>query len=1266
MTISLGATKLPMRHISIRVPWHDAGWDGTVCRHPIGNRSCMVLGNIQDNKDDDAEARAAGKLWTDLERPQLPPCITERAGFMAPFPYTRFANHAYARMGKSSHAHFTETAYRHAPYSAAAIPFRWMLREQSVLKAEQHHITGYDHEREARADELIGFKAAWVQVKENQISLLDTFFSAVEPETSLCFFYAKQTPLSEDPRRVIVGVGRVAELGQPVEYAYSRPGELTSMLWERDVIHSIRPDMRDGFLLPYHQLLEAAIEDPTIELPKYVAHAPDDAFDNFSYVSEHVDHDQAIAALLNCAESLREAAKILPGDWDTPLAWIDARLNELWQLRGPHPGLGSALTAYGIEHGTFLAYELAREATSNEDLWPSVELLFANPAMLGHEWQRRLGTTLPAMWRTLPDERKALLKLLSRFNISAEQATRFFRENVRRDVGIAVSDAELLANPYLFYELDRVSANPILFGTVDRGIFPDPVVREVHPLPEPTAVNDASDVRRARALMVHVLEAAAAEGHTVRSRDQVIKAISDLQLKPECPMSYDLLPLVEERFDDVVTRVAMADEEPAYQLGWLTEMGHRIAGLVNARASGKRHVVNADWRRLLDDELKEPVKPGDLAEERARQEKAAALAELAEARFSVLVGPAGTGKTTMLKVLCSHPTIRDGGILLLAPTGKARVQIERRTGRKAQTIAQFLVRRKQYDPNTGRHTLSTRAPENAYRTVIIDESSMLTEDQLAATLSAFERAPVDRIILVGDPRQLPPIGAGRPFVDIITRLRQGDSSDAFPRVSSGYGELTIIRRMREDDDAATPYSGAGVSKLTTISRSRAEDGDRQRDDVLLAQWFSGQALDPGADEIWNRVASEEGSDNLRFVKWKDASTLHDTLIDTLVEELELSGRDDIRGFELKLGGNASGDYMYYNLGAAKNVDAWQILTPVNLRAHGVDEINRAIQRHFRGKTLDYARSRNRRIPEPAGPDTVVYGDKVINIENKRRDSVWPKENAFGYVANGEIGLVIGRTGWKNRSKPDNLWVEFSSQPGHGYDFYKSEFGDEGSHPLRLAYALTIHKAQGSEFGKTFLVLPDPLPMMSRELLYTALTRQQHKVIILHQGDLIELKRFDGIEFSETARRQTNLFAPPKIVRIGDAFLEDALIHRTISGIAVRSKSEVIIANGLDSHGLSYAYEQPLRYGDGGVWYPDFTIEDFDRGTTVYWEHLGLLHDPAYQARWERKLDWYRAHGILPREEGEGPQGMLVTTRDDERGGIDSAAIDTLIREVFGR
>jgi hypothetical protein len=69
---------------------------------------------------------------------------------------------------------------------------------------------------------------------------------------------------------------------------------------------------------------------------------------------------------------------------------------------------------------------------------------------------------------------------------------------------------------------------------------------------------------------------------------------------------------------------------------------------------------------------------------------------------------------------------------------------------------------------------------------------------------------------------------------------------------------------------------------------------------------------------------------------------------------------------------------------------------------------------------------------------------------------------------------------------------------HGvYDYTSRDFGEEGNAVLELAYALTVHKSQGTEFGTVILVLPNPCRLLSRELLYTALTRQKDRIVILH-------------------------------------------------------------------------------------------------------------------------------------------------------------------------
>jgi len=356
-------------------------------------------------------------------------------------------------------------------------------------------------------------------------------------------------------------------------------------------------------------------------------------------------------------------------------------------------------------------------------------------------------------------------------------------------------------------------------------------------------------------------------------------------------------------------------------------------------------------------------------------------------------------------------------------------------------------------------------------------------------------------------------------------------------------------------------------------------------------------------------------------------------------------------------------------GSGRSAEAWQILSPVRQQPWGVERLNRSIHQRYQAQHLNMARNpvRYRAIPSPMGDNQLVYGDKVINNRNSwvPKWVIYPRPDDAGYLANGEIGMAVGHRRTKKRNwYPDTLEVEFSTQPGRVYKFKGSDFDEEGEASLELAYALTVHKAQGSEFEVVFLVLPRSPQMLSRELLYTALTRQKQKVVILNQGNATDLVKLSSERYSATARRLTNLFAPPNPVKVGDTFLEERLIHRTERGEAVNSKSEVIIANILYHHHLDYHYETPLIL-DSISKYPDFTIEDDETGITYYWEHCGMLQDPAYARRWQRKLEWYRSHGIRPRGEVPDARLQLIVTEDKPDGGIDAQEIARLVEEVFG-
>ncbi len=95
--------------------------------------------------------------------------------------------------------------------------------------------------------------------------------------------------------------------------------------------------------------------------------------------------------------------------------------------------------------------------------------------------------------------------------------------------------------------------------------------------------------------------------------------------------------------------------------------------------------------------------------------------------------------------------------------------------------------------------------------------------------------------------------------------------------------------------------------------------------------------------------------------------------------------------------------------------------------------------------------------------------------------------------------------------------------------------------------------------------------------------------------------------------------------------------------------------------VCYEYEHPFVGGDGTRRYPDFTIKDADTGITWFWEHRGMLGDAMYDRKWTAKLGWYRSNGIVPDDEGGGPNGTLLTTTETE--GIDHAQIARNIKKI---
>lgn len=117
-----------------------------------------------------------------------------------------------------------------------------------------------------------------------------------------------------------------------------------------------------------------------------------------------------------------------------------------------------------------------------------------------------------------------------------------------------------------------------------------------------------------------------------------------------------------------------------------------------------------------------------------------------------------------------------------------------------------------------------------------------------------------------------------------------------------------------------------------------------------------------------------------------------------------------------------------------------------------------------------------------------------------------------------------------------------------------------------------------------------------------------------------------------------------------------LIHSTLKGHMVRSKSEVIIANALYLNKVPYRYECGL-YLDGVQYFPDFTLFHAAKNKKIYWEHFGMMDIPHYCEKTYRKLKIYGDHAILP-------SINLITTFETLDHPIDSGKIQHLIDEYF--
>ena len=1167
-------------HLTVRLAWHDRGWDGHVCDAPLLNASCVQQRNIREARDADQEGKLSGTHFSELKG-WLPPCSRDPGVYAS-------RGYRFVHEDPLERDFLLDTPEDLPPYSCFAAPYRWMREEnfRDICEAEDLVLKGpYDPKK----------VKGWVSEPDRQRVLLARFWSKIVPEDSLIFFYCNQgNPVEDALSRLVVGVGRVKELGPPLVFESTRPDERFPV-WQRRVTQAY-PE--EGFRPPYHEYLKAGLDAKAI-----ACEIPEASGLNFSYVSEHISDDLAVGVLERLIESVQKVIEDnkVPGPWARQLDWLNDVLAEVWTARGAYPGAGSVLQSLGFHQGTaYQRTQMAPGFAAGRNAWAeTLRVLKGEAEPETSKFQDGL-MRARAGWKRLPDPRQDLLQLLARFELTPGQVSRFADSRKRADHGISASDTEIIENPYLLYERDLgdEESSRVSLETIDHGMIPEGEAIQFMTERERIASNDR---RRLRAILVSVLETAARSGDTFLGLDAALRSVEGrFPERRRCQADRDLV-LGDRDFHEEVLSVDLEDY-PRLALKHLSELEVEVRDTIEARLERGPFpkLPEIDWSAILSERLgsgkgtKLPVE----VETRARKEKTDALQLLFENRFAVLTGRAGTGKTSVIDVFLAGLERKLGKrpVLLLAPTGKARVRLATQTSREAFTIHQFLLRQDWFDPAT--FALKTEGGTKASApTVIIDECSMIPMDLLGVLFRALDLNKVERLVLVGDPNQLPPIGPGRPFVDLVSWLENDGKRS---------GHLAVIRER---------------------ARQEAHDSVALR----LADGYLRETPNAGDDEILAAVARGESAGDLQVHFWNTVEELDAELNARLLELLNLGeGEKEYEGFNRSLGAAQNG-------WSANEAEAWQILSPTRILPSGTAELNRVIQQRFKQGLL-----RNT-WPRPFGEQEIVWTDKVIQNVNQRRKG-WPRGVGMDYVANGEIGIVTGTS-----KESDALDVTFSTQLPVTYRYFRNQVDDN----LELAYAITVHKAQGSDFDVVILVLPLVARTLSRELLYTALTRFRKRLVLLLEKDTTSLEAVRQVRMSDTLFRNSSLFDLSVRPEDVTAPFPAHLVHRTSTGVLVRSKSELVIAEVLSELGISYEYEKRLESPKNAKDFrlPDFTVSY--QGDTYYWEHLGMMDVPSYREAWERKQVWYDRNGYSDR---------LVVTQDGPKGELDAREIKRVAKE----
>ncbi|MCB9662187.1 MAG: exodeoxyribonuclease V subunit alpha [Sandaracinaceae bacterium] len=462
--------------------------------------------------------------------------------------------------------------------------------------------------------------------------------------------------------------------------------------------------------------------------------------------------------------------------------------------------------------------------------------------------------------------------------------------------------------------------------------------------------------------------------------------------------------------------------------------------------------------RALRDVIAAPAYAGDRAL-RLSREQLGAVRVAAQAPLALVSGGPGTGKTSivvsLLRVLVRLGYDPETDIALSAPTGKAADRMRSSVSQALRALraptfddmallrtpprSQTLHRLLGFSPRTGRYRAHARNPLGA-RVVIVDEASMIDVAMMDRLLRAL--APSTRLVLLGDADQLPSVDAGAVFRDLCT-LR----GDAVVRLTHSY-------RM----DAKDPAGRTILSVARAVHRGKVQPlWETASDTAIVPRANAGALTFHGCEWVHASGADARAA----FLARWDERYLRPLLraAQSLGGELLLTQGHPDESFTPSLRA------LFAQLEAAR------LLALTRAGALGVERVNR--QFHAQ-------RSQDPRARLAVGEPIMVHQNDYVRG-----------------LFNGDTGIVL--TGRFDFERAPRRLALFRRDDGFvGFPLVAIE-------PIvDLAYAITVHKAQGSEFDAVAVLMPDvDTPLLTREILYTAITRARSSVTLVGSRGAIE-------------------------------------------------------------------------------------------------------------------------------------------------------------------